>query len=596
LDKEKIMRHYLQSFLISVIIFCLFTCSAGAAPKGEVQKYVQNVLIKQFRNKVTREEPYEFGSDREFVVLKDKALLLKCSDNVDGISETVICWTGGSSSSDILYIYCITEQSFSGGGSPIERVDAAFRPVRKSAVIAEWSREKDGLRLKFVLTDDRKRLNRKFKEFWKRGRFSCGSWKKVVDEDELELTADERIEIFVRLWTEVKYNFANFDLVPEVNWDDVLEQSLPLVLQDQSNEDFARLLVKCVSGLKDGHTEVSMKLYEIFEQAQPALVVKPVEGKAVITEIGGSEELVKANLKIGDKILKIDGRDVREILQEQIFPFIFASTEQCRDNKAYRYLLRGAHNSEVNLRIRSIDGKQRDVVLIRSVDWGNDMPRKEHTNFEYKDLGEGISYVAINTFGTSEVVDKFKQHMDRIRESRGLIIDVRDNGGGNSGNGDRITAFLIDKPIPNSPWKTPKYVAAFQAWGRPEKWHKGQPGYIKPREGMERFSGPIVALMGTESFSAAEDFLVLLHSSRRATLVGGKTGGSTGQPLYFNFDYGVNGRICTKRDTYPDGREFVGVGIIPDVEVHETQKSIAEGQDIVLQKAVEVLKEKIAAL
>jgi len=281
-------------------------------------------------------------------------------------------------------------------------------------------------------------------------------------------------------------------------------------------------------------------------------------------------------------------------LEKEIYPYIFASTDQWRNNKAFRYLLRGPKNSEIDLRIKSIEGNQRDIVLARDIDWGKSMPRKSYTDFEYKDLGDGIRYVAINTFGNSEVVDKFKNHMDNIRGSKGLIIDVRENGGGNSGNGDRIVSFLIDKPILNSPWKTPQHIAAFEAWGRPKNWYVGETEYVEPCEEIENFSGPIVALMGTESFSAAEDFLVLLHSSKRATLVGSKTGGSTGQPLRFEFDYGVNGIICTKRNTYPDGREFVGIGIIPDVEVHPTQADIAIGRDVVLEKGIEVLKELVS--
>ncbi|MHC4750233.1 MAG: S41 family peptidase, partial [Planctomycetota bacterium] len=479
------MRHNLRSCVIPAIIFCLFTSSVEAVTREDVTKYI--------RSKVIQEEPYEFGTEREFTLQDDKAILLKCTDNIDGISEILICLTGQFFNSNTIYIYYDREQGVGGGGSSLERIDGAFRAIRKCAVIAEWSKEKDGLRLKFVLTDDRKRLSRKLKEFWKRGRHSLsGPWDNVVDKDELKLSADERIEIFVRLWTEVKYNFANFDLVSEVDWDQVLEKKLPLVRQDQSNKDFARLLVRCIAELKDGHTDITIKYYKIFDQAQPALVVKPIEGKAIITEVGSSKDIIKANLKVGDEILKIDGTDVKEVLKKEIYPYVFASTDQWRDNKAARYLLRGPRNSEVNLHIKSIEGRQRDIVLTRDSDWGKDMPRKEHTDFEYKDLEDGISYVAINTFGTGEVVDKFKQHMDRIRGSKGLIIDVRENGGGNSGDGDRITAFLIDKSIPNMPWKTPQYVAAFQAWGRPKKWHTGQPEYVKPYEGMERFSGPIV--------------------------------------------------------------------------------------------------------
>ena len=243
------------------------------------------------------------------------------------------------------------------------------------------------------------------------------------------------------------------------------------------------------------------------------------------------------------------------------------------------------------MHIKSIEGNQHDIVLVRNLDWGNNMPRKDYTDFEYKELGDGISYVAINTFGTSEVVDKFKKHMDNIRGSKGLIIDVRENGGGNSGNGNRIVSLLIDKRIQDSPWKTPQHIAAFEAWGRPKSWHVGEVEYVEPCQEIEHFSGPIVVLIGIESGSATEDFLVLLHSSKLATLVGSKTSGSTGQPLRFEFDYGVNGRICTRRSTYPDGREFVGVGIIPDVEINPTVEDILNDQDVVLDKGIQILKE-----
>ena len=586
-ERRLVMRRGHQYFVILAIIFCLFTSSTEASRKDDVVKYI--------RSNVFQEESYEFATEREITLQDDEAIRLKCSDNVDGISEILICLTKHFSDYRLIYIYCVREKRGNLGGWRPERVDGAFRAIEKCAVIAEWSKEKQDLRLKFILTDDRKKLSQKFKEFWKQGRFAAsGLWEKVVDKNDLKLDTNERTEIFVRLWTKAKYNFANFDLVPELNWDDVLSEYLPKVMADQSNKEFAKLLVRCIAELKDGHTDVRMRFFEIFDQAQPALVVRPIEGKTIITEVGNSKNIVKANLKVGDEVLKIDGKNVKEVLEEEIYPYIFASTVQGRDNKACRYLLRGPENSEIRLLIKSIEGRQRDIVLTRVMSWSKNMPPKEHTDFEYKDLEDGISFVAINTFGTDEVVDEFKKHMSRICVSEGLIIDVRDNGGGNSDNGDRIVSFLIDKPILNSPWKTPQHIAAFEAWERPKNWYVGEVEYVEPCEEMERFCGPIVVLMGTESFSAADDFLVLLHSSKRATLVGSKTGGSTGQPLQFEFDYGVNGRICTKRNTYPDGREFVGVGVIPDVEVHPSPADIAAGHDVVLEKGIEVLKDYIA--
>ena len=113
---------------------------------------------------------------------------------------------------------------------------------------------------------------------------------------------------------------------------------------------------------------------------------------------------------------------------------------------------------------------------------------------------------------------------------------------------------------------------------------------IKPRTS-DPFLGPVVVLIGPETNSAAEDFVVPLHAAARATIVGQKSRGSTGQPLQFSFlDGKISGRVCTKRDTYPDGREFVGVGVIPDVEVHLTQRDIVTGRDPILQKGLEVVR------
>lgn len=55
---------------------------------------------------------------------------------------------------------------------------------------------------------------------------------------------------------------------------------------------------------------------------------------------------------------------------------------------------------------------------------------------------------------------------------------------------------------------------------------------------------------------------------------------------------GGSARICTKKDSYPDGREFVGFGIKPDIEIKETIESVLMDQDIVLDAALNYLKKK----
>ena len=112
---------------------------------------------------------------------------------------------------------------------------------------------------------------------------------------------------------------------------------------------------------------------------------------------------------------------------------------------------------------------------------------------------------------------------------------------------------------------------------------------LQPGDG-PHYSGPVVVLSGPATFSAAEDFLVAWKNSGRGKLIGEPSGGSTGQPLFFDLPGGGSARVCTKRDTFPDGTEWVGRGIAPDILVHPTFADVRAGKDTVLEKALEFLK------
>jgi carboxyl-terminal processing protease len=554
-----------------------------------------DAILKEIRDRIADEQDYTFGEAAEYVLEKNKALRLRCGENPDGIDEVLVCWSGKLFGRENLFIYCITKEGrITGGGSPLPTIHGALRAINRSAAIASWDRDGGRMHVALIVTDDSATATQHFRPLFRDGAFSTmGNWGRLIDRDRLTLTADERLEVFVRLWTLAKYNFANFDLVPEVDWDEVLREYLPRVRREQSNTEFSRLLCRCVAQLRDGHTEVGMRLFPAFPTARPPLRIEPVGGAPVIMQLGTTEEIKASGLQVGDEIVAIDGRGVREVLEAEVYPYVFASTPQARDLKAFPNVLVGTADQTTTVRVRDLTGDERDVVLTRVGNWHDFIPPQERGEvFEIRNVGEEIVCVTLRTFGTRAVADAFAGAMDQIRAGDGLIIDVRENGGGSTSNGWSIISHLIDKPIPGTLWKTPKHVAAFEAWGRPERWHFGEPKSIQPAGG-EAFDGPVVVLIGPRTFSAAEDFVVPLHASGRAVLVGERTGGSTGQPLPFSLPFGVRGRICTKRDTYPDGREFVGVGVIPDVEVGVRRAAAASGRDPVLARGIKVLREMI---
>lgn len=112
------------------------------------------------------------------------------------------------------------------------------------------------------------------------------------------------------------------------------------------------------------------------------------------------------------------------------------------------------------------------------------------------------------------------------------------------------------------------------------------------RNGVEPFLGPLVVLSSPRTFSAAEDFLVAFKPTKRGLIIGEPSGGSTGQPLVISLPGGGTARICSKHDTFADGTEFIGVGVIPDIAVSPKVTDFTQGKDAVLERAIEEIKKR----
>ena len=106
------------------------------------------------------------------------------------------------------------------------------------------------------------------------------------------------------------------------------------------------------------------------------------------------------------------------------------------------------------------------------------------------------------------------------------------------------------------------------------------------RQGREdAFKGKLALLIDAGCHSACEDFAMPFKDNRRATLVGETSAGSTGQPYMVDLGHDLLVFIGAKREMFPDGSPFEGVGIKPDVAVSPTPDSIRRGEDIVLEAA-----------
>jgi C-terminal processing protease CtpA/Prc len=404
------------------------------------------------------------------------------------------------------------------------------------------------------------------------------------------LDEDQRVAGLSRLWSEAKFNFASFDLVPDLDWDALYLKTLPEVRAAASTADYYQVLRRFIAQLHDGHSSVRPPV-EVANQldSQPGVRTALVEGRVFIVDLL-DPKLADAGVAPGLEITAIEGQPVQAWAQAHVAPYQPASTPQDLASRTYeRALLSGPLDQPARVTVRDADGQSRELSLPR-------MPARDFETavwagpvFQWRMLPGNIAYMRVLHFGDDSAAAGFREHYDEIAKADGLVIDVRENGGGNSSNGYQLLAMLTDKPFAGSSWQTREYVPAYRAWGRPEGNHAEAASQMQP-DGELHYAGPVLVLTSARTYSAAEDFVVAFDAMQRGRIIGQPTGGSTGQPLLFDLPGGGNARVCTKRDRYPDGREFVGVGVQPQVVVAPKAADFLAGRDTVLDAAVALLR------
>jgi len=402
------------------------------------------------------------------------------------------------------------------------------------------------------------------------------------------ISEEEKQAGLAKLWSEIKYNFAFFSNVPELNWDSVYLAYLPRVTKTKSTLEYYRILQQMCALLQDGHTNVNCPedvLPELY--ALPPVRTRLVEGKVVITEVM-DPDLLLAGVLPGREVVRVNRMPVHQYVEERVQPYFSASTPQALAEKVYSFgLLAGPHGSKVRVGMLDETGRAFGWALPRSYP-----PVLQTALLEYKEVDGRFGYLVLNSFTEEFLIGHFDSLFSSLEQHEALIIDLRENGGGNSGVAFDILGYLTARPFPTIRWRTPYYRPTYRAWGIGQPWHV-EPSTEDPPQGTKLYDKPVVVLIGPRTESAAEEFCVAFDYMRRGILIGQPTGGSTGQPLVFSLPGGGSARVCTSDCTYPDGKKFVGLGIQPDILVPLTLDDIHEKRDAVLLRAVEYLRETL---
>lgn len=403
------------------------------------------------------------------------------------------------------------------------------------------------------------------------------------------LTMEQRIAGLSLFWSEANYNFVYFDRVRDLDWDKTYLDFLPQAMAAETTHDYYEVLMRLAPLLHDGHTNIYPP-QEITQQfyARPPLRTELIEDRVLVHEVL-SPTLEKLGVHAGDEIVAIDGEPVHEYTQQKVRPYASSSTPQDLDVRMYSYmLLAGDATKPVALTLRDVHGRERTLSISRG-HYDDILPSAIS---RFRNLGNGVVYLNVDQFENDATVKAFEAALPEIYKAKALILDLRDNGGGSTGYGLQILSYLSKAPIPETVSRERDYRAVKRAWNPDATsvdWISlNASPYSHPHSRI--FDGRVAVLIGPRTFSAGEDFVASFKLMRRGLLIGEPTAGSTGQPLMFRLPGGGRARICVKRDEFPDGTEFVGKGIAPDVLVKPTGADVRAGRDPVVAYAkVELL-------
>jgi carboxyl-terminal processing protease len=323
------------------------------------------------------------------------------------------------------------------------------------------------------------------------------------------------------------------------------------------------------------------------------------ERRSYVTFVLASGPADQAGIKVGAEILSINGRDTANHISRVIPWGETYSTEHNRRIGQARFATRFPDNmNEVEITYQNEGASEpKTVTLSSSSELDSFVASFDDTTattgfelpLDYRLLDSGYGYVKIYSFLDNRVltIQLWERLMQNLNERGvpGLIIDMRENGGGNGFLADQMTAYFFDEPlIVGSRGSYNREIDAFFFDPR-----SIQRMYLPTEE--LRYNGEIAVLIGANCASACERFSYNMTLKDRAAIIGHyPTAGLGGSVNDFRMPEGLTVRFTAGRSLDAEGNIHIeSLGVSPTIDVPFTRETLFSDDDPILDTAVEYL-------
>ena len=200
---------------------------------------------------------------------------------------------------------------------------------------------------------------------------------------------------------------------------------------------------------------------------------------------------------------------------------------------------------------------------------------------KYKILDDNIGYIYYESFSSGVGNGNLDEVLSYLAPCSGLILDVRNNGGGNLTNSERIAARFTNEKVLTG------YIQHKTGKGHSD-FSDPKPIYLEPSNSI-RWQKPVMLLINRHSYSATNDFVNAMRYFPNVTLVGDKTGGGSGMPFTSELPNGWTVRFSASPHFSVD-MEQIEWGIDPDIKIDMDETDEAKHIDTIIEKARAFLK------
>jgi carboxyl-terminal processing protease len=191
---------------------------------------------------------------------------------------------------------------------------------------------------------------------------------------------------------------------------------------------------------------------------------------------------------------------------------------------------------------------------------------------------EGLGYIGVHGLTDQELAMHVDAALESLRETKGLIVDLRFNGGGDELLARSFAGRFADEPVVYSKNRYrvgPKHDQLGPVLDR----------VLEPR-GPWRYEAPVVCLFGQLTLSSAESLAAMFGECPNVTTMGAPTGGSSANPRRIELECGIKVNLPRWLDLLPDGTPIERHGVLPDVPLEHAPTAFTDSTDPVFEAAL----------